>query len=141
MLNFSLLWLAHPYPAYPCDLHLYPNQCAARMGVALRAAGVDLKTFAGVQCRKTLGHHPQHIMRAQELADWLIKQTQLVGIAEKHHATTAKDFRGRKGIVFICNGWGNTDHIDVWDGVVFEMKGGRSEYFTRGERVWFWELC
>lgn len=29
---------------------------------------------------------------------------------------------GRRGIIFIRNGWGSTDHIDVWDGE--HMKGG-----------------
>jgi len=33
-----------------------------------------------------------------------------------------KDFEGKKGIVFIKNEWGPTDHIDVWNGAM--MKGG-----------------
>lgn len=43
-----------------------------------------------------------------------------------------------KGIVFIKNGWGSTDHIDVWNGT--SMKGGSSDCFTYGQEVWLWEL-
>lgn len=36
------------------------------------------------------------------------------------------------------NGWGATDHIDIWDGS--DMKGGSPSYFALGEQVWFWKL-
>ncbi len=36
------------------------------------------------------------------------------------------------------NGWGSTDHIDIWDGS--DMKGGQQQYFSLGEEVWFWQL-
>lgn len=51
---------------------------------------------------------------------------------------TSKDYAGKKGIVFIKNGWGPTDHIDVWNGTL--MKGGSDLYFARGTEVWFWEI-
>lgn len=46
---------------------------------------------------------------------------------------TSSDFVGKKGIVFIMNGWGATDHIDIWDGS--DMKGGQQQYFSLGEQV------
>lgn len=36
------------------------------------------------------------------------------------------------------NGWGGTDHIDIWDGS--DMTGGSPQYFSLGEQVWFWQL-
>lgn len=44
----------------------------------------------------------------------------------------------RKGIVFIKDGWGATDHIDLWNGAA--MKAGFQNYFALGKEVWFWEL-
>ena len=40
------------------------------------------------------------------------------------------------------NGWGNTDHIDVWDGFKLKLKGSSDTvgYRKRGEQVWFWEI-
>lgn len=36
------------------------------------------------------------------------------------------------------NGWGATDHIDIWDGK--DLKGSTPQYFSLGESVWFWKL-
>lgn len=35
------------------------------------------------------------------------------------------------------NGWGTTDHIDVWNGKT--MKGGSADWVNKGDEVWFWE--
>lgn len=43
-----------------------------------------------------------------------------------------------KGLSFIMNGWGNTDHIDLWDGEY--LKGGSSDWLELGDQVWFWEI-
>lgn len=53
---------------------------------------------------------------------------------------TYEDFLDKRGIVFIQNGWGGTDHIDLWNGTSCVMKGGSRDYFSRGRAVWFWEL-
>lgn len=135
---FRRLWDAHPYPNNPCDTTHFENQCAIRMSVALRAVGVDLSSFTGARCYPGLAHSPRHVLRAQELADWLAGQVTLVGNVERRGPSTHADFMGRRGIVFIQDGWGPTDHIDVWDGS--SMKGGRPDYFARGKAVWFWEL-
>src|SRR5687767_6034542 len=116
MLDAQSVWDSHPYPDSPCDTTYFKNQCAIRMSVALRGAGADLKTFQGAKCYPALKHSPKHVLRAQELANWLAGQTNLVGQVKKFKNVTHIDFVGRKGIVFIKDGWGPTDHIDIWDG-------------------------
>lgn len=137
-LKFSDLWQHHPYPDSPCDTKYFTNQCAIRMGVALRGAGINLGSFRGAVCYPNLKHSPRHVLRAQELANWLMTQTSFVGQVTIHKKVTSGDFIGRQGLVFINNGWGPTDHIDAWDGSA--LKGGAREYFALGEEVWFWEL-
>jgi hypothetical protein len=141
LLNFSKLWDGHPFPTDPCDKTLFENQCAIRMGIALAAAGADLSTFLGEKCYPGLAHSPRHILRAQELAEWLLTQTKIVGTALISTAVKAEDYRNKHGIVFIKDGWGATDHIDVWDGTKFQMKGGKPDYFALGKEVWFWALA
>lgn len=140
MVSFTKLWENHPgKESKPCS---FPNQCAVRMGVALQKSGVDLSTFRGQRC--WFGHSPGHILRAQELADWISGRSGIFGYRDtksrkKHKNLSYKDYHLKQGIVFIQNGWaGGTDHIDLWNG--FDMKGGKPEYFSLGEAVWFWEL-
>jgi hypothetical protein len=136
-LTTQKLWDNHPYPGDPCDKATFTNQCAIRMGVALAGAGLSLGTFRGAKC--WLRHTPRHILRAQELANWLVGQTTAVGTVTKYKTKVSNvDFAGKKGIVFIKDGWGATDHIDVWDGT--NMKAGSTGYFALGKEVWFWEL-
>ncbi len=78
-------------------------------------------------------------MSAQELANWIDKNPSTFGKTKKYTKKVASSyFVGKKGIVFIMNGWGSTDHIDIWDGS--DMKGGQQQYFSLGEEVWFWQL-
>src|SRR5262245_52910975 len=139
MLTAQRLWDNHPYPNSPCDTAHFPNQCAIRMGVALEGAGVNLSSFPGAKCYRNFNHTPRHVLRAQELANWLASQTGLVGTVKKFKNVTSADFIGKKGIVFIMDGWGSTDHIDVWNGI--DLRGGTPGYFARGQQVWFWELA
>jgi hypothetical protein len=134
LLTFNELWKNHPYPDSPCDSS-FVNQCAIRMGVALEASGL---TVTGVT-KCWFKHTPRHILRAQELANALTKLGAYVGAVEKHtKPVTSADFANRKGIAFIMDGWGSTDHIDLWDGV--RLKGGDTSYFGLGKQVWFWSL-
>jgi hypothetical protein len=137
-ITFQKLWDSHPYPASPCDKNTFENQCAIRIGVALEKAGVNTSTFKGAKCYPNFNHNPKHILRAQELAEWLETQTSIFGACKKYRSVTSKDFSSKKGIVFVKDGWGATDHIDLWDGS--EMKGGNPSYFSLGREVWFWEL-
>jgi hypothetical protein len=134
LLNFSDLWDNHPYPATPCDSS-FVNQCAIRMGVALQLSGLQVTGVAKCWFK----HSPRHVLRAQELANALVDRVDHVGRVEKHRSSvTSEDFAGQRGIVFIMDGWGATDHIDLWNGS--QMKAGDSSYFARGKQVWFWKL-
>ena len=107
------------------------------MGVALAGAGVNLTSFTGVKC--WVQHTPKHILRAQELANWIATQSATFGSVTKYaKKVSSTDFLGKTGIVFIMDGWGPTDHIDVWNGS--QLKGGDPSYFARGKQVWFWPL-
>lgn len=142
--SFTKLWSNHPYPNSPCDTATFSNQCAIRMGVALEKSGVDTSSFDSMfpnrRCYPNFNHNPRHILAAQELANWLETQASVVGNSSKYRSVTSENFRGKKGIVFIQDGWGATDHIDFWDGNLMEMKGGNPSYFALGKSVWFWEL-
>ncbi|MCP4490257.1 MAG: hypothetical protein GY820_23500 [Gammaproteobacteria bacterium] len=137
---FNQLWTNHPAGDFPCDEETFPNQCAIRMGVALEQSGVNTHTFDKMypnrRCYPGFKHSPRHILAAQELANWIKSETTLFGDVEIHKKVTKKEFMGKKGIIFIKDGWGIVDHIDVWNGV--EMKGGRTNYFARGKEVWLW---
>ena len=139
LVSFQKLWDGLPYPGNPCSTKYFTNQCAIRMGVALRAAGVDLSSFRGAKCYAGLKHKPKHILRAQQLADWIKARPTIAGKPVIYKSKVTKDdFKDKKGIVFIKDGWGPTDHIDVWNGS--KLKGGSPAYFALGKRVWFWEL-
>ncbi len=134
MIDFNLLWDNHPgLGSKPCN---FDNQCAIRMGVALENSGVNLEDFKGIRC--WYRHSPRHILRAQELADWISEKTDLFGEKKVYKRKTYRFFEGKKGIVFIRDGWGATDHIDLWNGK--ELRGGYIEYLNRGIEIWFWEL-
>ena len=136
-LTFQTLWENHPARAYPCDQSTFKNQCAIRMGVALEKSGIDTSSFdtlyPGRRC--WLGHTPGHILAAQELANWIHQNPDVFGTRQKIEPHSYPD---QSGIIFIKNGWGATDHIDVWDGS--HLKGGDPTYIGRGEEVWFWKI-
>ena len=117
----------------------YPNQCAIRMGVCLQDAGVNLNFMRGVRCWH--GHGRKHVLRAEELANWLKTQTAQFGTVEIKKRVTYKDYAGKKGIVLFRNFWGSGnqgDHIDLWNGS--KMTYGELDYFQKSEEIWFWEL-
>lgn len=134
MVSFNLLWKNHPgLGSRPCN---FDNQCAIRMGVALQKSKVNMNSFKGARCWH--GHTPKHILRAQELANWIKDRPSSFGKRKVYKNVSSSDFTGKKGIVFIKDGWGPTDHIDVWNGAL--MKGGSLDYFSKGKEVWFWQL-
>lgn len=153
---FSNLWKNHPGPGdaakpetYPCDRPLFENQCAIRMGVALEASGIDTTSFNVRRCSKVYpalkSHAPGHILAAQELADaldhysrlhWLKRALKLKGSLH----TNRSQLGSQKGIIFIQNGWGATDHIDLWDGTSRKFRGGGSTFDLVGQHIWFWQL-
>jgi len=139
---FRKLWENHPYPNHPCDKETFKNQCAIRMGVALEKSGIDTQSFDIMypkrRCYPGFKHSPRHILAAQELANWVKSKASIFGAVKVSRDVTSQNFRHLKGIVFIKNSWGPTDHIDVWDGL--DLKGGSPAFFALAQEVWFWEL-
>ncbi len=138
---FDQLWANHPQDDFPCDRTTFRNQCAIRMSVAFDRSGVNTSTFDKMypnrRCYPGFNHSPKHILAAQELANWIKREVTLFGDVEIIKNANRSHFSGRKGIVFIKDGWGATDHIDVWNGIA--MQGGSVNYLSRGKEIWFWE--
>lgn len=148
MISFNLLWSFHPANLgiiNPCTTDgtiNFNNQCAIRMGVCLSDAGVPTSSFSGAKCYPGHNHNQIHILRAQELADWMVSQSTYFGEAEVKKDVGSSDYSGRKGIVFLKNFWGpgsQGDHIDLWNGT--KMSQGAPEYFGRAQEAWFWEVA
>jgi len=180
MVQFVDLWRGHPINesvSTPCiaphnltnmegrqvlmGFPVFSNQCAIRMGVALRRAGVQAGQLAGcVHC----GVHPveqMHFIRANQLAD-RIASANLPGVGPTERITGTdpaeyyKKLFGRTGIIFVKDYWKRSsdsgrptgDHIDVWNGYRssakwllewFSWLGYYSNYAKAGE-IWFWEV-
>ena len=143
MVSFFKLWNNHPgSQVKPCDGG-FENQCAIRMGVALEKSNINLSSFKGVKCWH--GHNPKHILRAQELANWISANSEF-GTKKVYKFKSIeeafsfdKGIAFKTGIVFIKDGWtGGVDHIDLW--LHFTMKAGDNSYLTLGEEIWFWNI-
>ncbi len=181
MVQFKDLWLGHPInesiatpciagkelvnlegktiqPGYP----VYPNQCAIRMSVALRRAGVRPEQMSGCAA---CGAHPRsdmHFINATQVAN-AIRSGNLPGVKERRVISGEKaaefypEIFGKTGIIFIKDYWHRSsdskghptgDHIDVWNGYRssakwlmewFSWLGYYSNYAGAGE-IWFWEV-
>jgi len=152
MTSFSKLWNNHVGREYVCDQKEFGNQCAMRMGKALEDSGVTLANAGLKRCsdysKLFKDHKPGHIRSAQDLANVFYRNPQLLGanvkklIVDGSINDNLKLFNNRNGMVFIMNGWGNTDHIDVWNGGALQLKGASNsaDYRSRGQQVWFWEI-
>jgi hypothetical protein len=142
---FEELWHNHPTTRgnnSPCQTGGNPNhenQCAIRMGLALARSGISLSGYDGVYCWN--GHGQDHILRVEELIDWLQRQTTALGTPTVHRSVTSANFANQVGVVAFMNfyGPGNSgDHIDLWNGTI--VRRGDLDYFRRSERVVFWQL-
>lgn len=143
LIQFNKLWVNHPYPSNPCDKTLFANQCAIRMGVSLVVSVIDISSFDKMypqrRCYPSLKHTPRHILAAQELANWIDSANcRFFGNKQVLKNDALSVLKDKKGIVFIMNGWGNTDHIDLWDGEY--LKAGDPDWLNLGEQIWFWEM-
>lgn len=112
----------------PCDARnkngepLFKNQCAIRVGYALKKSGISLAGFPEARkCWVHKGH--DHILAAKELADWLDRGS--VSQIAKSLDVTGADWRDKvlnmKGIIcfedyYPANNNSGGDHIDLWDG-------------------------
>lgn len=154
-LSFDSLWTGHPLNnsvTFPARMLAtsgaklkgtpsFANQCAIRMGVALREAGVTLGQLGGVRVSWYHSKDKMYVLNAQELANALARANiQGLGKVEKYTGENAKKFYskmfGRTGIVFLKDYWSRSvpvsdgsggkkwvkerqpsgDHIDVWNG-------------------------
>ena len=178
--QFADLWYGHPINKSvqaPCiaphdgnfhgstarrGLPTFSNQCAIRMGVAFKNAGVSHTAFPGVL---TCSAHPpeaMHFIRAQEVADSLARgRIAGLGPMEKLTGTDPADFYpklfGRTGVIYIKDYWHRSidqrgrpsgDHIDVWNGYRSSAKWlmewfswlGYYSNYAEAREIWFWPV-
>ncbi len=180
MIEFKDLWLGHPINESvktPCiaphDLvslegkavsegfPVFSNQCAIRMGIALRRAGVQPAEISNCSHCQVHPREDMHFINASQLAN-AIDKAKIAGIGprERYVGTDAAEFYpriyGRTGIIFIQDYWhrgtdsgrATGDHIDVWNGYRssakwlmewFSWMGYYSNYAEAVE-IWFWEV-
>ncbi|MGI9520896.1 MAG: T6SS effector amidase Tae4 family protein [Hyphomicrobiaceae bacterium] len=180
MIAFHDLWYRHPINnsvQAPCiaphtgnflgskAIQGYPtfaNQCAIRMGVSLKHAGVHPHQLGRTL---TCSAHPvgeMHYIRAQELANALARAAITgIGPVERIRGTGPADFYpqlfGRTGIIFIKDYWSRSsdrsgsptgDHIDVWNGYRSSAKWlmewfawlGYYSNYAQAREIWFWDV-
>ncbi len=180
MIAFRDLWAGHPINEsviHPCiaprDLTnlagepiktgfpTFANQCAIRLGVALKRAGVS--PIRGLTSCGVHSPDEMHYIRAHQLANALVSAN-IAGVASvekiRGHDVT-KDFYpklfGRTGLIFIRDYWHRGtdrqgaptgDHIDVWNGYRSSAKWlmewfswlGYYSNYAEAREVWFWEV-
>lgn len=151
-MTFSDLWNFHPGRGSVCDTTIFGNQCAMRMGKALRSNGASLeglRTCMSYNRRRFKSHDPGHVLSAQDLANKFFQRPNAPGLSAQRFSVFSGSIRSnighlkdRNGMIFIENGWGSTDHIDLWrgDGVSGELRGGLRSYFAVGKKIYFWEI-
>lgn len=170
-LKFDELWsnypsteLQHPDPS--TGKETFSDYCAIHMSESLMKSGASTSSFKGAKCWNCPGTG-QHILRAQEMSDWLSKRP-FAGCPDPH-TMTGKDFKekceGKNGIIFFKDYWQRNgekgtklrtgDHIDLWkDGKLagsgiagsfiritlgFSIDGIWSD-FNLATQVKFWEM-
>jgi hypothetical protein len=180
MIEFNDLWRGHPINesvTTPCiaphnltnmegerilmGFPVFHNQCAIRMGVALRRAGVQPSQLSGISYCSVHPREEMHFINANQLANGIARASIAgIGPTEKFVGADAAHFYpkifGRTGIIYIQDYWRRTsdgdrptgDHIDVWNGYRssskwlmewFSWLGYYSNYAGAGE-IWFWEV-
>ena len=181
MVAFKDLWYGHPVNdsvQYPCiapkDLTnlegkaiaegfpVFANQCAVRMSVALKNAGVTPGQMSGCGHCSVHGLDAMHFINAQQVANALARgQIAGIGTPQKITGRDASLFYpkllGRTGIIYIQDYWQRTsdqpgrptgDHIDVWNGYRpttkwliewFSWLGYYSNY-AEAKEIWFWDV-
>ncbi len=145
----------------PMGFPVFHNQCAIRMGVALRRAGVADGQIGGCASCAVHPRSDMHFINASQLANALA-HAGIPGISpvERITGTEAAHYYpqlfGRTGIIYFQDYWNRTsdtgratgDHIDVWNGYRssakwllewFSWLGYYSNYGNAGE-IWFWEV-
>ena len=175
-ITFKKLWTSHPFnnsesaPArmlkptefggklIPKGAPSFANQCAIRMGVALRESGVTMEQIGNPRVSWFHPKDKMYVLVAQELANG-IRLGRIPGLGEPIKVKDPKNFHnelyGRKGIIFFKDYWRRTgeanptgDHIDVWNGYRTSAKWlmewfswlGYNENYGKSKEIWFWEV-
>lgn len=179
-LEFKTLWANHPInraTQTPCiaprdgnylgtqvraGFPTFDNQCSIRMGVALKAAGVQPSQISGCVTCGAHASDEMHYVRAQELGNALSRASiDGLGRTEVFSGADASQFYkkvyGRSGIMFFNGYWhrstdspgSNTgDHIDVWNGYRSSAKWllewfswlGYYSNYANAKEIKFWEV-
>lgn len=129
MIEFNDLWRGHPINESvqsPCiaphnltnmegkqirlGFPVFSNQCAIRMGVSLRRAGVQPSQLSGITHCAVHPRSDMHFINASQLANGIARAgISGVGPTEKYTAADAAQFYpkifGRTGIIYIQDYW------------------------------------
>lgn len=180
MVQFKDLWFGHPinesvqtpciaprtavYQGQPAvqGFPTFSNQCAIRMGVSLKRAGVHPTQIVGCITCAAHPHEQMHYLRAHELAVALARANIAgLGPTELIRANDVAEFYpklfGRTGIIYIQDYWHRStdrpgrptgDHIDVWNGYRSSAKWlmewfswlGYYSNYAEAKEIWFWEI-
>lgn len=141
---------------------VFHNQCAIRLGVALKRAGVTADMLPGLQHCAVHGRDEMHFINATQFANTLARASiPGLGKLEKYSGTDAAQFYpkifGRTGLIYLQDYWARTtdkpgqptgDHIDVWNGYRSSTKWlmewfswlGYYSNYAGAKEVWFWEV-
>ncbi len=145
-------------PGYP----VYANQCAIRMSIALRRAGVTANQLKGCTSCGAHAHSEMHFINSSQLAT-SIARANLPGVGKMERITGSNvddyypQLFGRTGIIHIRDYWQRStdasgsptgDHIDVWNGYRSSAKWlmewfswlGYYSNYANGSEIWFWEV-
>ena len=142
-IKFEVLWSNFPSGS-PCDGKnergdlVFSDQCAIRVGAALKVSGVTFKSYP--KNGKCWFGHDDHILRAQELAEWLKTAPRFCGWKKPEDVTGQKWQEGisnRTGIIFFQDYWqregergSSGDHIDLWNGSRLTASSARGVLTT-----------
>ncbi len=181
MVAFRDLWFGHPINesiSTPCIAQatitniegrtilkgtpVFANQCAIRMGVSLRRAGVTPDQLSGLAYCYAHPREDMHFIRAAEVANALAsRQLPGFGPVEKYSGEDVAAFYpklfGRTGVIFIKDYWHRStdaagrptgDHIDVWNGYRSSAKWlmewfswlGYYSNYAGAKEIWFWPV-
>jgi hypothetical protein len=144
--TFSELWSNYPGDS---TIHKDPktgedtfdNHCAINVSDSLAKSGVSTASFKGTKCWNCPRKNGTHIVRAQDLADWL-KKRPFPGCGKTLSSVGSKfksDFAGKKGIIFFRDYWQRSnekgtqdrtgDHVDLWDDGTLAGSGAVGSFF------------
>ncbi len=129
MIEFSDLWRGHPINEsvstpciaphdltnmegefIPASFPVFHNQCAIRMGVALRRAGVQPSQLSGISHCSVHPREEMHFINANQLANG-IARANIPGVAPVLKITGAEAAKyyphlfGRTGIIYVQDYW------------------------------------